>query len=196
MHKLEATDALILVDVQNDFMPGGALAVPRGDEIIARLNALVAEFERRGLPVVATRDWHPANHCSFSAQGGPWPPHCVAATAGADFHRALAVSDRTRIVSKATSPERDAYSGFDHTDLAGWLQERGVERLLVGGLATDYCVLHTVLDGLSAGFAVSVLDDAIRAVNVDAGDGARAIARMRAAGARITASTAFLGLDA
>ncbi len=189
---LQATDALILVDMQNDFMPGGALAVASGDEIVTPLNRLAAEFERRGLPVVATRDWHPAKHCSFQDQGGPWPPHCVAATPGAEFHPALSLPKRTHLVSKATSADRDAYSGFDHTELGQWLTALNVKRLLIGGLATDYCVLHTVLDGLRAGFRVVVLEDAVRAVNVQPDDGSQALQRMRSAGAALTPSSAFV----
>ena len=182
------TDALVLVDVQNDFMPGGALAVAEGDQIVAPLNALIETFAARGLPIVATRDWHTADHCSFQDQGGIWPPHCVAESDGARFHPELMLPDDAHVVSKATTRERDAYSGFDGTELGDWLRARGVKRLLVGGLATDYCVLQTVLDGLAAGFQVTVLADAIRAVNVEPGDGARARQRMSDAGARFTDS--------
>jgi nicotinamidase/pyrazinamidase len=189
---IEACDALLLVDVQDDFMPGGALAVTDGDQIVAPLNALIQAFAARDLPIVATRDWHPPDHCSFKAQGGIWPTHCVATTSGARFHPALLLPAQAHIVSKATRPDWDSYSGFDGTRLAQRLQEQGVKRLLVGGLATDYCVLHTVLDGLAAGFDIVVLTDGIRAVNVKPGDGAQALERMGAAGAQLKDSSDFL----
>lgn len=179
---LGAGDALIIVDVQNDFLPGGALAVPHGDEVVAPLNAWARRFHARGLPVYATRDWHPPDHCSFAAAGGPWPPHCIAGSAGADLAADLALPPGTEVIPKATTAERDAYSGFAGTDLAGRLRGRGVGRVFVGGLATDYCVLNTVLDARAAGFACVLLLDAVRAVEVSPGDGAAAIARMRAAG--------------
>jgi nicotinamidase/pyrazinamidase len=153
-------DALIIVDVQNDFCPGGALAVAAGDEVVPILNRLAPHFGT----VVATQDWHPANHRSFAAQGGPWPPHCVAGTAGADFHPALDQSAIDLTVKKATTPEQEAYSGFDGTDLAARLRERGVRRVFVGGLALDYCVDATALDARKAGFETSVILDATRAV--------------------------------
>ncbi len=190
--ELEASDALVLVDVQHDFLPGGALPVPRGNEVVPHLNGYIALFRSRGLPVFATRDWHPPDHCSFKAQGGIWPTHCVAATSGAQFHPALQLPAETHIVSKATRPDWDSYSGFDGTQLAQRLQEQGVKRLLVGGLATDYCVLHTVLDGLAADFAIIVLTDGVRAVNVKPGDGAQALERMGAAGAQLKDSSDFL----
>jgi nicotinamidase/pyrazinamidase len=190
--KLAPTHGLILVDVQNDFMPGGALAVVSGNEIVPPLNQLIASATPRGATMVATRDWHPADHCSFAAQGGIWPPHCVAGTPGAEFHPGLRLAEDTRIVSKADTQDRDAYSGFDGTDLGKWLSERGIQHLLVGGLATDYCVLHTVLDGLKAGFRVTLLTDAIRAVNVAADDGAKAIAQMASTGAELGRARQFL----
>ncbi len=175
-------DALIVVDVQNDFLPGGALAVPRGDEVIAPLNRVLDLFHTRGLPIFASRDWHPANHCSFRDRGGPWPPHCVADTEGAQFPASLQLPAFTAIVSKATSPDKDAYSAFEDTPLAMQLQMYGVKRVLVGGLATDYCVLNTVKDAVRHGFGVVLLTDAIRAVDVQPGDGERALAEMRALG--------------
>lgn len=176
-------DALILVDVQNDFLPGGSLAVPCGDEVVPPLNRLVDCFTRDGLPVVATRDWHPPGHCSFHEQDGPWPPHCVAGTAGAAFAPTLMLPSTVRIVSKAVTADTDAYSGFGGTDLDDFLHTAGVQRLFVGGLATDYCVLNTVKDALANGYAVMLLTDAIRAVDVQPGDGARAIAEMERLGA-------------
>lgn len=177
-----AGDALIIVDLQHDFLPGGALAVRDGDAVIPVLNGAIAAFRAAGLPIIATRDWHPLEHCSFHARHGIWPPHCVAGSDGAAFPAALQLAGAT-VVSKATSADSDAYSGFDGTALGASLREQGIKRVFVGGLATDYCVLQTVLDALQLGFKVVLLRDAIRAVDVQPGDGERAIARMRAAGA-------------
>lgn len=176
-------DALIAVDVQNDFLPGGALAVPEGQRVLAPLNQAIALFAARGLPIYATRDWHPPDHCSFRPRGGPWPPHCIAGTPGADFAAGLALPAAATIISKATSPERDAYSGFEGTDLATRLARDGVVRVIVGGLATDYCVLNTVRDALTAGLQVLLLGDAVRAVEARPGDGAAALAEMERRGA-------------
>ena len=176
-------DALLLVDMQNDFLPGGALAVASGDQVIAVLNVWLARFAAAGLPVFATRDWHPAQHCSFQTHGGPWPPHCVAGTHGAGLTGALHWPSGTQIISKATTPDAEAYSGFCHTDLHERLQTAKVTRLFVGGLATDYCVLETVLAALQHGYRVVLLQDGIRAVEAQAGDGKRAIAQMMTAGA-------------
>ncbi len=176
-------DALIVVDVQKDFLPGGSLAVPRGDEVVPVLNRYMEIFSSRGLPVFATRDWHPPEHCSFTEQGGPWPSHCVAGSEGAAFAADLHLPADAVIISKATEPERDAYSGFQGTDLAQRLREAGVRRVFVGGLATDYCVLNTVRDALAEGFEVVLLEDAIRAVDVQPGDGERAVKEMLDAGA-------------
>ncbi len=178
-------DALVIVDVQNDFLPGGRLAVPEGDAVMAPLNRYIALFQARGLPVYATRDWHPPDHCSFTAQGGPWPPHCVAETAGAAFAADLHLPADAVVVYKATLQGKDAYSGFEGTHLAEHLRDRQVSRLFIGGLATDYCVLNTVKDALAAGFRVLLLTDAIRAVELEAGDGERAIADMQRAGAQL-----------
>ena len=131
-------DALLIVDVQNDFLPGGSLAVARAEEVIAPLNGYLALFARLALPVFATRDWHPVRHCSFREQGGPWPQHCVAGSPGARFAQALRLPESAIVVDKATRPDADAYSGFAGTELAERLQALGVRRLLVGGLATDY----------------------------------------------------------
>ncbi len=180
---LQATDALIVIDVQNDFLPGGALAVPGGDAVIPAMNRYIALFRQSGLPVVFTRDWHPHDHCSFRAQGGPWPPHCVAGTPGAAFAADLQLPPGVRIISKADHAETESYSNFQGTDLGAWLREQGCRRLFIGGLATDYCVLETVRDALQEGFTVLLLEDAIRAVDVKPGDGERAIEAMLAAGA-------------
>jgi nicotinamidase/pyrazinamidase len=188
-----AGDALVVVGMQVDFLPGGSLAVPEGDAVLAPLNHAVAFFQASGLPIFATRDWHPHDHCSFHARGGPWPPHCVAGTAGAAFAPTLALPPETVVISKATTAARDAYSGFHGTGLADHLRAAGVGGLFVGGLATDYCVLNTVLDARAAGYEVVLLGDAIRAVEVNPGDGERAIARMRAAGAVLGRTTALAG---
>lgn len=176
-------DALIVVDVQKDFLPGGSLAVPRGDEVIPVLNRYISLFQGRGLPVFVTRDWHPPEHCSFQAQGGPWPPHCVAATAGAEFASNLDIPAGAPVISKGTERRKDAYSGFEGTDLDRRLEELGVTRVFVGGLATDYCVLNTVRDALACGLRVVLLRDACRAVNVQARDGVRAEREMERLGA-------------
>jgi nicotinamidase/pyrazinamidase len=183
--RLQTGDALIAVDVQNDFLPGGSLAVPAADAVVPAINRYLAAFAARALPVFATRDWHPPNHCSFKAQGGIWPPHCVAATRGAEFARGLALPEMAVIISKAATPEADAYSGFGGTDLAARLRAARATCLFIGGLATDYCVLNTVRDALAEGFEVLLLADAIRAVDVNAGDGARAQSEMQKLGARL-----------
>jgi nicotinamidase/pyrazinamidase len=177
-------DTLLVVDVQNDFLPGGSLAVPDGDAVVPVLNRYLALFGRAGLPIYATRDWHPPDHCSFREQGGVWPPHCVAGSEGAAFSALLQLPAATVVISKAERPEADAYSGFAGTGLAERLHAEGVSRLFVGGLATDYCVLNTVRDALAEGFSVVLLEDAIRAVDVQPGDGQRAIAEMLRLGAR------------
>jgi len=186
--KLSAGDALVLVDIQNDFLPGGSLAVAGGDAVIAPANFCIRAFTSRGLPILATRDWHPPDHCSFREQGGPWPPHCVAGTEGAAFPAALELPEDVSIVSKATTASADAYSGFEGTDMEERLQKLGVRRLFVCGLATDYCVASTVHDALAAGLETFVIEDAIRAVDVEPGDGERAKRRMRQDGARLVTS--------
>ncbi|MDY0046797.1 MAG: nicotinamidase [Thauera propionica] len=183
---LQPGDGLIVVDVQHDFLPGGALGVPQGDEIVPALNRYIERFRERGLPVILTRDWHPPDHCSFHAAGGPWPPHCIAETPGAMFAPGLRIPADAIVLSKATTPEADAYSGFQRTGLADLLHARGCRRVFIGGLATDYCVKATVRDALAAGFDAVLLRDAVRAVNVAEDDGARAVADMLAAGARET----------
>jgi nicotinamidase/pyrazinamidase len=176
--------ALIVVDVQNDFCPGGALAVERGDEVVAPLNRLIAEFLERGEPVYKTRDWHPPETKHFAAYGGTWPVHCVQNTRGAEFHPDLVEDPRIRVVSKGLGDE-DCYSAFDGTDLADELRAKNVGEVWVGGLATDYCVKNTVLDARREGFRVRAIADAMRAVNLQPGDDQRAVAEMRDAGAEI-----------
>jgi len=180
---LDTGDALLVIDMQNDFLPGGSLAVPRGNEIIPLLNRYIAWFHAHGLPVFATRDWHPPDHCSFLPQGGPWPPHCIAATPGAAFPAALALPADTRIISKATSREQDAYSGFAGTQLEALLQADNVRRLFVGGVATEYCVRNTVQDALQHHYTVFVLVDAVRALNLQADAGPQALEAMAHLGA-------------
>ena len=181
-------DALIIVDVQLDFLPGGALAVSHGDEVIPVLNGYLEKFERHRLPIFATRDWHPANHCSFQAQGGPWPPHCVAGTPGAAFASQLVLPRGTEIVSKGVLQQAPGYSGFEITGLAWRLRRLACKRVFIGGLATDYCVRATAVDGLREGFAVVVLEDGVRAVDVQPGDGTRALEELAALGAKLEGS--------
>lgn len=176
-------EALVIVDFQNDFTPGGALAVAEGDRIAERLNELAADprFEL----VIATRDWHPEDHGSFVEQGGTWPVHCVQDTEGAELNAALDRSRLDIVLDKGQDPGTEGYSGFDGTQLEQLLRERGIERLTVVGLATDYCVKHTALDALAAGFEVSVDRDAVRGVEVEPGDSERALDEMREAGATL-----------
>ena len=181
-------DALIVVDVQNDFCPGGALAVPEGDAVIPVLNEYMSRASDAGIPIFASRDWHPQVTRHFAAQGGPWPPHCVQQTRGAEFHPDLRLPAGTVVVSKGMSAEDQGYSALeavlpDGRPLVDALRAAGVTHLYVGGLATDYCVRATVLDALKEGFTTSVLVDASRPVDVQPGDGERALNEMLAAGA-------------
>lgn len=183
-------DALIVVDVQNDFCPGGALAVKDGDQVVSVLNRYIDRFTQAGLPIFATRDWHPEKTSHFNTGGGPWPPHCVQGSKGAQFHPDLKLPPEIVMVSAGMGSDEDGYSGFLGRDdsgakLAELLRQRGIERLFVGGLATDYCVKHTVLDGLKEGFRVVVLTDSIRGVNLQPDDSDQAIEEMRCAGAEI-----------
>jgi nicotinamidase/pyrazinamidase len=181
----EPRQALIVVDVQNDFCPGGALAVPHGDEVIEPLNKLIDEFLERGAPVYKSRDWHSPTTKHFAAYGGTWPVHCVRNTPGAEFHPDLRDDPRITVISKGLG-DTDCYSAFDETNLAAQLNEQKVEEVVVGGLATDYCVKNTVLDALKNGFKVKAVESAMRAVDLQPGDGARAIDEMREAGAAIS----------
>lgn len=185
---MAGSDALLIVDVQNDFCPGGALAVPEGDRVVPVLNRYVELFRSRGLPVYASRDWHPEETKHFQAGGGPWPPHCVADTAGAAFHRDLALPEDAEVVTKGTDPEDDGYSAFEARTgtgdaLADSLSGQGVRRLFVGGLATDYCVRASVLDAARQGFQPVLLLDAVRGIDVEEGDQAAALDEMIRAGA-------------
>src|SRR5215218_5826736 len=175
--------ALVIVDFQNDFTPGGALAVPDGDEIADRIDALAGSGDYE--LVVATRDWHPPDHGSFAAQGGPWPPHCVQGTSGAELHPGLDRALVDVVVDKGQDPGTEGYSGFDATNLAELLRERDIDQLTIVGLATDYCVKNTALDALRKGFGVTVDSTAVRAVEVQPGDGERALEEVRAAGGSI-----------
>lgn len=182
--KLTPSDALLLVDVQNDFCPGGALAVTDGDAVVPVLNEWIAAAGESGALVIASRDWHPANHVSFAEQGGPWPPHCVQDTPGAALHSDLELPDDAVVVSKAEQPDHEAYSAFDSGELEERLRAAGVRRIWVGGLATDYCVKASVLDAVQLPeLEVHVIRDGIRAVDVTPGDGEAALTTMQVAGA-------------
>jgi nicotinamidase/pyrazinamidase len=181
--RLQTGDALIIADVQNDFLPGGKLAVPHGDEVVPVLNRYISLFDAQKLPIYAIRDWHPALHCSFLPQGGIWPPHCVQESQGAQFSSQLLLPRQVIIISKATEREFEAYSGFQGTSLASSLKQQCIQRLFIGGLATDYCVLNTVMDALTLQFQVFVLEDAIRAIDLQLGDGDRALQKMQSRGA-------------
>ena len=191
--------ALLVVDVQNDFCPGGALAVPQGDRVVDPINRLLAAYATAHAAVFASRDWHPLGSSHFVGRGGRWPIHCVADTPGAAFHPQLLLPDGTAVITKGQSPDSDGYSAFDGTLPAGEtleaaLRERNVGRLTVCGLATDYCVRASVLDARARGLAVSVVRDAIAAVNLTPGDETGALDEMRAAGADIIALDDALAL--
>lgn len=183
---LQPGDALLVVDVQNDFCPGGAMAVPHGDEVVAVLNRWISAARDLGVPIFASRCWHPPEHVSFVERGGPWPPHCVRETPGAELHPALRLPLGTPVLSKGTDPDRDACSAFDGTELAAQLRELGVKRVWVGGLALDGCVRLTVLDGRNAGFDACLIREATRPVDPQRGDAA--VAEMKEAGASIEAA--------
>jgi len=176
--KVDENDALIIVDVQRDFCPRGALPVPEGDEVIHVLNDYINIFQKAGAKIYATRDWHPPNHVSFKKYGGIWPPHCIRGSEGAEFHPDLKLPEEVKIISAATDPHKEAYSGFNGTELEEELKREGVKRVFVGGLATDYCVKYTVLDAIRLGFETMLLIDAIRGVNMKADDSEKAIEEM------------------
>jgi nicotinamidase/pyrazinamidase len=185
-----ANDALIVVDAQVDFCPDGALPVPEGDLVMPVLNRCMSAATTHGVPIYASRDWHPEQTLHFKAQGGPWPPHCVAGTPGAEFHPALALPASAQVVSKGMSGRDDGYSAMEATlpsgqTLAESLRTAGVTRVWVGGLATDYCVRATVLDARKAGLDARVLTDAIRPVELVPGDGERALREMVDVGATL-----------
>jgi len=176
-------DALVIVDLQNDFLPGGSLPVPEGEQVIPVLNGYIERFVNRGLPIFATRDWHPKNHSSFIAQGGPWPEHCVIGSKGAEFAADLQLPDSVQVISAGTDVERDGYSAFESPSCKQQLDSAGARRLFIGGLATDYCVLNTVRDALAQQYQVVLLTDAMRAINVQPQDGEKAIDEMVEKGA-------------
>jgi len=180
---IDEHSVLVVVDVQNDFCPGGAVPVPEGDKVVPMLNEYVKKFRNAGAVIIFTRDWHPHDHSSFKSQGGPWPPHCVQGSKGAEFHEALVLPPGAEVVSKADKRD-EAYSFFQGTDLAREFHQRSLTKMFVGGLATDYCVKETVLDGLKNGFEVYHLDDASRGVNVQSNDAALALAEMVKRGAK------------
>jgi nicotinamidase/pyrazinamidase len=177
-------DAFVIVDPQNDFCPGGSLAVPQGDEVFGPINRTIPKFAH----VVATQDWHPPEHSYFQVHGGPWPHHCLQGTRGAEFHAGLDASRIQEVVQKGTDPELDGYSGFAGTDLADRLRTQGVQRVFIAGLATDYCVKATAIEAVGHGFDTYVLVDAIRPVELEPGDGERALRAMGQAGVHLITS--------
>lgn len=183
MSTLQPHDALLIADIQQDFLPGGALGIRGGHEVIPSLLTYLHRFHSKGLPIFLTRDWHPPNHCSFQSQGGPWPPHCIAGSPGSLPPRSFEAPLSAVIIYKAIDADQEAYSAFQNTALHRHLQALGVRRLFVGGLATDYCVLHTVKDARARGYEVCLLTDGIKAVNVQPDDGRNAEQEMIRLGA-------------
>jgi len=184
-------DALLIVDMQNDFLPGGSLAIPDGDAIIPAINRYIELFVQAGATIFASRDFHPADHVSFKEQGGPWPSHCVAGTHGVEFHPALRLAKSTISIEKGKNAGKEAYSAMDDTPLAEILQQTGTKRVFVCGVATDYCVLASAKDLLAASYEVVLLSDGIKAVDVTPGDGDRAIAELTGLGATQTTIDSF-----
>lgn len=180
---LDARDALLVVDMQNDFLAGGSLAVAGADAIIPIVNSYIRLFTAAWLPVFASRDYHPADHVSFYEQGGPWPPHCIAGTRGAEFHPDVRLPNNVTIVSKGTAVDKEAYSALDGTPLPRLLRDLAITRVFICGLTTDYCVLASTRDLLLAGYRVFVLADAIKAVNVHPADGEAAMKELIEMGA-------------
>lgn len=178
-------DALIVVDLQRDFVTGGALTVSGGDEIVKIAESYIELFLDADCSVFATRDWHPQDHCSFTGQGGPWPPHCISGTAGAEFVFESHVPGEVVVIDAGVDKQSEGYSGFENTDLNDRLRTLGVTRLFVCGLATDYCVYHTVMDAVGFGYRVVLLQDAIAAVDLEPGDGQKAIDEMKRRGVRL-----------
>ena len=185
--------ALLIIDFQNDFTSGGALEVPGGDEIADPVKRLAERFDL----VFATRDWHPPDHASFETEGGPWPVHCVQGTEGAELHPELAGIDIAEIVDVGRGREDEGYSGFENSELARLMRDDEVDEVFVCGLATDYCVRASAIDACREGFDVTVIEDAVRGVEVRPGDSERALEDMRAAGAKVAASDQVLaGVEA
>ena len=183
--RLGSGDALIIIHMQNDFLPGGSLPVQMGDTIIPVINRYLMLFHDHGLPIFATRDWHPSGHCSFQQQGGPWPPHCIATTTGAAFHSDIEFPINTQVISTATTREKDTYSSFTDTQFHALLQASGIRRLFFGGVATEYCVFNTVKDALLLHYTTFVLEDAVRPINVKPDDGLHALEEMKHLGAML-----------
>ena len=183
MESLTTHDALLVADIQNDFLPGGALGIRAGDDIVPVVLNYIDRFHSKGLPIFLTRDWHPPNHCSFRSQGGPWPPHCIAGSPGSLPPPAFETPLSAVIIYKAIDADREAYSAFQDTALGRHLKAIGVQRLFIGGLATDYCVLNTVKDARAAGYEVRLLIDGIKAVNLQPDDGRKAEQEMIRLGA-------------
>lgn len=184
-HELKPGDALIVVDVQKDFCPGGALPIEEGDAVVPVLNHWMAKAVAKGVPVYASRDWHPVGHISFSGRGGLWPPHCIQDSDGARFHPDLGLPDSVVKVTKGVRFDQDQNSAFDQTGLAVQLRQEGIKRLWIGGLAEDVCVLATALDARKEGFEVVLIESATRPVTPQGGEKARG--EMRDAGIQITA---------
>jgi len=190
---MKPDSALLVIDVQNDFCPGGTLAVPEGDRVVPVINRCIDLFSRSGLPVIASRDWHPPQTSHFREFGGSWPPHCVQESIGAAFHPDLHLPVDAVIVSKGMDRSSDDYSAFKAADshglaLARLLEGLGISHLYVAGLATDYCVRESVLEALRLGFSVTVISDGIRGVDLEQGDSERAVADMVSAGAEMVSS--------
>jgi nicotinamidase/pyrazinamidase len=188
---INSKDALIIADIQKDFLPKGALAVKESDEIIPVLNEYAKIFKKAEAHVIASRDWHPPKHISFQAQGGPWPPHCVKDTEGAKFSPDLKLPEGTPIISKATDSSKEAYSVFDETGLDKQLMDQGVKRVFICGLATDYCVVNSVLDARNMGLEAVVLVDATRGINAKPGDVEKAFETMKRKGAALVTMADF-----
>lgn len=182
---------MIIVDVQNDFLFGGSLPVPKGEEILPFINYYLELFKKSEGKVFATRDWHPINHISFKTRGGMWPPHCVCGTKGAEFHPKLNLPNNAIIISKATDSNKESYSGFDETELYHELKISKIINVFLGGLATDYCVKNTVLDALKLGFKTFFLEDASQGIELRPGDVARSIEIMQNNGVRAVKKSAF-----
>jgi nicotinamidase/pyrazinamidase len=186
----QAHGALLVVDVQRDFCPGGALAAPTGDQILPALNQHIVEARKRGVPVYASRDWHPAVTTHFKPYGGEWPPHCVQGTEGAQFHQALQLPPDTIVISKGDRSDEAGYSAFEGRTPTGQpllddLRERHIDTVYVAGLTAEYCVKQTALDAVKAGLDVVVLKNAVGGLDMQPGDADRALAEMKAAGAVI-----------
>lgn len=183
MISLKSEDALLIADIQNDFLPGGALGIGGGDEVIPILLRYLRRFHAQSLPIFLTRDWHPPDHCSFRDQGGLWPVHCVAGSPGSLPPPAFETPASAVIIYKAIDRDQEAYSAFQNTTLDRHLRAIGVRRLFIGGLATDYCVLNTVMDARTSGYEVCLLIDGIKAVNLQPEDGRQAEQEMIRLGA-------------